>query len=491
MNTQLVLGYPLLVIAALEVLLGLILLRQNPRQSRVNKATAACSFAAAAWSLSSASMYLSAALGRDFLFFARLSWIGWLTVPAALQSVLYLDDERSPRARAVGWVLYPFWIVVLGLCLFTDLVVTGGFVPYPYQNAPGPVEAPLRFLGGVQVLWLIAEIVRLRSRLTGFRRSQLTWYLYGTVIFGTGGAVIGGFLQLMTGRGMEPTLSAYFSLPWVLMIFYAITRYRLFDVRLALSNTLSTAVLFALFALSQDFLFHLIEPRLGGLAAIALSLSGVALLFFATPLGSSVQTAVRRTILRDRYLYQDVLRESINAIVSILDFSELLDYLTGTIKKSLQAESVALYLRAADGRFLLRHAEGGGRSADEALDPAVVDLVAQTGHGVVREELNSILAGDELDGLNGSLSRANAEIIIPLRYKGKLDAILTLGPKGNREPFIQSDIDLLDALAGHAAVAIENARLYEEAKQAHESLQESEARFSAVVEHSIQKALSE
>ena len=491
MNTQLMLGYPLVVIAALEVLLGIVLLRNNPHNSRVNKATAACSFAAAAWSLSAASMYISSALGKDYLFFARFSWIGWFAVPTALQSVLFLHDERSLRARVACLVLYPFWTAVLGLCLFTDLVVTDGYIPYPYQNAPGPVEAPLRFLGGMQVVWLIAEIIRLRARLTGFRRSQLNWYLYGTIIFGTGGAVIGGFLQLATGRGLEPTLSSYFSLPWVLMIFYAITRYRLFDIRLALSNTLSIAVLFGLFATAQDLLYHQLEPRLGHLPAIFLSLSGVAVLFFATPLSSRVQLLVRRTVLRDRYLYQDVLRESINAIVSILDFSELLEYLAGTIKKSLQADNVALYLRGADGRFLLRHAAGSSTSADEVLDAGIVDLVGQTGHGVVREELGRILTDGEFDGPNRALVRIGAEIVIPLRYKGKLDGILTVGPKGNGEPFIQSDIDLLDALAGHAAVAIENARLYEEAKRAHESLQESEARFSAVVEHSIRKALSQ
>ena len=150
MNLAQILGYPLLVVAGLELLLGILLLRQNPRHSPVNKATAACAFAAAVWSLSAAFMYIRSAMGLDHMFFARLSWIGWFTVPAALQSVLFLKDEKSRRARIAGMV-HPFWTAVLALCLFTDLIVTKGYVPFPFHNSPGPIEAPLRLFGGLLV----------------------------------------------------------------------------------------------------------------------------------------------------------------------------------------------------------------------------------------------------------------------------------------------------------------------------------------------------
>ena len=137
MNTAQILGYPLLLLSALELFLGLLLLRQNPRNSPVNKATAACAFAAAIWSLSAAFMYIRVSLGLDFIFFARGSWVGWFTVPTALQSILFLKDEQSRKARIAGYVLYPFWTAVLCLSLFTDLVVTDGYVPIPYRNSPG------------------------------------------------------------------------------------------------------------------------------------------------------------------------------------------------------------------------------------------------------------------------------------------------------------------------------------------------------------------
>jgi PAS domain S-box-containing protein len=75
-----------------------------------------------------------------------------------------------------------------------------------------------------------------------------------------------------------------------------------------------------------------------------------------------------------------------------------------------------------------------------------------------------------------------AEIIIPLIYKGKLQGILALGPKGNGRPYVKSDMDLLQTLAGHAALAIENAALYEEARLVKESLKESEQKFRTLAE---------
>ena len=492
MNIPQILGYPLLAAAGLELLLGILLLRQNPRNSPVNKATAACAFAAALWSLSAAFMYIRSAMGLDHIIFARLSWIGWFTVPTALQSVLFLKDERSHRAHVAGMVLYPFWTAVLALCLFTNLIVTNGYVPFPYHNSPGLLDAPMRLIGGLLVVWLVYEIIRLRGLLTGYRRSQLGWYLYGTIIFGAGGAVVGGFLQLFTGTGLEPTLSAYFSLPWVLMIFYAITRYRLFDVRIVVSNTMSALLLFSLFAWAHVVLSRLLEPLAGSVFAIPLSLSVIVLLFFATPFSRTVRELVRRSVLQDKYLYQEVLRESINAIVTILDFGELLDYIADTIQKGLRAECVSLYLKEADGRFALRHGVGNIARGPEgrSLDPAMIDLVQQAGTAVVREELERVLSEKDFGGLNRTLKEVCAELIIPLRYKGQLAGVLTVGSKGNGEPYVQSDIDLLEALAGHAAVAIENARLYDEAKRAQDSLRESEARLAIMAEQSIEKYLS-
>ncbi len=492
MRLQFLLGYPLFFVSGLEVLLGILLLRQNPHGSRVNKSVAAFSFFSAAFSLTTAFMYVLSAAGMPYNLFARLTWIGWLSVPAALQFVFYLRDESSRAARLVGILLYAFWAAVLALCLSTDLIVTNHFVLHPFENVHGPLEDPLRFVGGMLIVWLAVEIVRLRRQVTGIKRAQLNYFFSGTLIFATAGSLTAGFLQLFGGLGFDPSLASYFSFPWVVLTGYAITRYRLFDIRIVISNALSALFLFALVAWSHVLLFKALDPVVGGPTAVVLSLSIIVAIFFGTPLSRQVRALIRRSVFRNKYGYQDVLRESVKAIITILDFGELLDYIAGTIGKALGADGVALYLAGDDGRFTLRHGVGGPARMmqDHSLDRSITDLVEQGSAALVREELERILPEGSFGVQNKALQAIGAELIIPLRYKGRLQGILTVGRKGNGEPFVQSDIDLLEALAGHAAIAIENARLFEDAKRAKESLQQSEARLATMAEESIEKYLS-
>ncbi|MBS1125770.1 MAG: signal transduction serine/threonine kinase, partial [Nitrospirae bacterium] len=485
MNTAQVLGYPLLLISVLELFLGFLLLKQNPRNSLASKATAACAFAAALWSLSASLMYIRLSLGLDYLLFQRACWVGWFTVPTALQTVFFLQDERSRKARLAGMVLYPFWTAVLALCLFTDLIVTPGFIPLPYSNSPGPLEMPIRLAGSMMAFWLIYEIAKLRRQVTGYRRAQLSYYLYGTAIFGTGGAVIAGLLQLFTGRGIEPSLSAYFSLPWVLMIFYAITRHRLFDIRIIISRTLIILILSFCISAFQFVLFKVLEPLIGPVATIFISVPVIGIIFFGTPLSRNVQQWINDLVLGGRYQYQKMLKESANAMVAILERDELLRFIVETVRSGLGVREVFLYLLGPDGSYSLRHSRRaiGEMPNGCVLPDNVVTCLTETSQPIIGDELAVGPSGVDT-GLWETIRRMEAEIILPLISQGRLLGALTLNERSSGEPFLQGDIDALQTLAGHAAAAIENTRLFDDAVQARASLKESEDIFRTLADTS-------
>src|SRR3990172_8691178 len=127
MNLFTIIGYPLFVASLLEIILGFLLLRHNPRNSRVNKSLAAFSFFTAAFSFITASMYVLAPSGRDITLLARANWVGWLMIPAALQFVLYMRDEDSRAARIAGLILYPFWLIILSVSISTDFIESGNY----------------------------------------------------------------------------------------------------------------------------------------------------------------------------------------------------------------------------------------------------------------------------------------------------------------------------------------------------------------------------
>ena len=485
MNRYDLFGYPLFFVVVLELFLGLILLRQNPRNSTVNKAVAVFAFASAGYALFSGIIYVRTSLGLPIGIYAQANWIGWLSIPAALQSIFYMREENSRTARIVGWTLYPFWTFMLVLCLFTGLVEPAGYSLRPAVDGTGPLENPARFFGALQILWVMYEVYRLRRESGGTKRAQVNHFFYGTMIFGAGSALLAGFLQLFGGFGLHPEFGAYFSFPWVILTFYAISRYRLFDISIIISRLLTIVLLSILVSFLHLSLFKLFNPVMGATNAILFSLFLIGIVFFGTHLSRAVQWRIQTFLAGGRYDYQRMLKQSIKATITILNLEELLHYLIDTINKSFDAECVGLFMMRHDGQYALRLRSGPERepdTADHEVPTAISAWLKQTGHVVIREELEALATSQELHPIAEYMRRIGSEVLIPLIYKGELQGFLALGLKGNREPYLQSDIDLLELLAGHAAIAIENAQLFEEARRARGSMRESESKFQTLAE---------
>lgn len=96
-------------------------------------------------------------------------------------------------------------------------------------------------------------------------------------------------------------------------------------------------------------------------------------------------------------------------------------------------------------------------------DQPIIRWLHEQGKILTRHEL------DILPALSGlwkqdieTLGRIDAELFVPLRAKGTLVGILILGPKKSREEYTNQDQALFSTLASQVAVALENARLFQE-----------------------------
>ena len=478
-----IISYPLFLIGGLEIFLGLLLLRNNPRNSPVNRSVAVFAFFSAAYALCTAIMYLRAHLGLPYDFFARANWIGWFTLSAGLQFIYFMKDEASRTARRIGYILYPYWFVIFCISISTELIELNNYALYPYVDQAGPLGKPVRLTGLMTIIWVMIAIYRLRKQVTGLKRAQLNYFAYGVLIFAAGGGIMAGLMPLISNSGFEPGLGSFFSLPWVLLTFYAITRYRLFDIRFFLSRAVTIVLLSVLFSAIQIGIFSLLEPVLGPIPALMISLPLIAAIFFGTPFSRVVQARIQDLIVRGKYDYQRVLKESTKAVVTLLHLEDILEHLSDAVRTSLGVKNTHLFLQMDNGLFVARRQPGDDRHpVFITFDDVLLHVACHAGRAVLREEVGMRTDDEQYLGLASFMSEHKAEIIIPMLCKGNLHGILMLGEKGNREPYMQSDIDLLETLAAHAAVAIENARLYDEARHAQESMQASEARFRSLVE---------
>ncbi|MCL4490313.1 MAG: sensor domain-containing diguanylate cyclase [Nitrospirae bacterium] len=347
------------------------------------------------------------------------------------------------------------------------MVEKGAYSLIPFSKRHGLLENPARLSVAILLVWLVYELYQLRKQSISIsiKKAQLNYFLLGTIIFAASAALLGGVFQLFGGLGFDPALSSYFSLPWVALTYYSIGRYRLFDIQIAISRTL-TIVLFLTGAVAVHIgLFKLLEPVIGSIPAILVSLSIIFFIFLKTPLKKKIETLINDIVLRNKYGYQEILRESTRAVATISDLNELLNYIVVIIGKSLKVESICLFIKEEDGLYHAHCSCGIDKKTASAykLGSGIINWLMLTRQVFIREEQEMLKTPENFSAVYTDLGKISAELVIPLFHKGELAGILTLGYKGNREIYVQSDIDLLESLADQAAIAIKNIRLSAEA----------------------------
>jgi signal transduction histidine kinase/CheY-like chemotaxis protein len=172
------------------------------------------------------------------------------------------------------------------------------------------------------------------------------------------------------------------------------------------------------------------------------------------------------------------------SVASLLDLERLLGrvveaavYITGAEEGFLMLvdeETGELYIRAVQGPK-----EKYPRSLKLRVQDSIADGVVKTGEAVMIGD-----SAREKDIRTAYLVKAL--LSAPLKTKDKVIGVLSVDNKTSDKTFTDNDLYLLSALADYAAIAIENARLYQEVEErtrelrtAYEELQEAQEQMLA------------
>lgn len=195
--------------------------------------------------------------------------------------------------------------------------------------------------------------------------------------------------------------------------------------------------------------------------------------------GGAESTALREEVqaLRQRV----AVLETVNVeLTRELDLAVLLQLITEKVAMLLRAEMAGLSLWNARAERLEVQALYGPltwlRTVHMRLGEGLTGRAAQERRGVRTDDYQHCpYAIQALQPHFGAVSL----VAEPVLYQGRLLGVITAGRQKPAAPFIQADQDLLAIFASQAAVAIENARLFQE-------LQHRESRYRALVEGTIQ-----
>ena len=161
------------------------------------------------------------------------------------------------------------------------------------------------------------------------------------------------------------------------------------------------------------------------------------------------------------------LAEISSVVNSSLDLTTVLNEVMDTIIKLTGAERGFLMLKNETGELDFRIARNVDRETLQAssfeISRSIVNRVAQSGEPVVTTNAQE----DPRFGKQESVVAFNLRSIlcVPLKMKGELTGVIYADNRVRTGLFNERDRDILVAFANQAAVAIENARLFENVKR--------------------------
>ncbi len=166
------------------------------------------------------------------------------------------------------------------------------------------------------------------------------------------------------------------------------------------------------------------------------------------------------------------LNEAVQATTSSLELEEVLSTSTQQACTVFQAEASSILLLNEDGTLEFVAAAGGGTDMlrGQRLPPGtgIAGWVAQSGQATIVQDVRQdprFYPG--MDAVTGFVTRSI--MAVPIHSKGEVIGVMEVLNRVNGH-FRPEDIRLLESLAAAAAIAIENARLYADARLAEAEL---------------------
>lgn len=470
-----------LISAVLNVLLGVVVLAHD-RRVRLNQVFMLMGVALALWNL------------NNFVFYAipdpsRALWWGSILRPGTIlmpATVLHLALTLAGTPKSLSrWLLGCGYTVSAGLIVANalGLLVSGA---RHYAWGLYPIGTPLYsvFIASavIQCTLAIGVLVHDYHTTTSPRRKlQVRFWLLAAAV-----DIPAGLTNLLPIYGVPIYPLGHFgSALYAAIVGYAIVRHRLMDIDVVVSKGVAYAAVaciligpaFALMVWLERLAFGYVQPDFS--FAVLLMFVAIGVLF--PVLRMQAQSRIQQTFFREKSEYRTALGSFARSIVRILERDKLIREIASTLSETLLVSRLGVWLRddakrAYSSRYQL--GESSARAEFAESDDFVRSLT-RSHEVVLREELLARTDPAKRAAVADLCQQNRWEVCMPLMVTGKLIGFINLGPKQNLDAFSAEDLELLDTLAAEAAIALENARLYEELKKSQDIIRRAD-RLSAL-----------
>ena len=461
---------PLLVVFLLNVGLGLLVYLKASLHPRVNISFSLFTWALAGWAFTILMIYLIREAGWR-LFWVRMSFVASSNIPSTFFyfSLIFPNEKRKISLPKIIFIFLPSTIFTL--TSFTELMVHSAQwetmkINYGIAHKFFSVYLLTGMFGGI--FFLIKSYINS----IGLERIQIKYCFWGTFITTIPAITLNLILPLF-GTSRFSHLGPATTIIMVSFITYSIVKHRLMDINIVLQKGTTYFLLIlllfipslVLILLSQKIFLNRIDYPFSFIIFLLLLLVAV----FFQKIKPRTEKAVEQLLFKDKYDYRETLGTFSKAMVSILDLQSLSKRIMETITQTMGVEKASLFLwNEEKGGYSLFESKNIKMTASTPQlhkDDPLPHYLQKIGEIIIREELAKGVNISEINEVIKKMSFLEAEVSIPLILKGQLIGMINLSHKFNKDIYSHEDIELLSTLANQTAVAIENARLYEDLKR--------------------------
>ena len=403
-----------------------------------------------------------------------LFWNRWLYSGAIFVPTFFIHFVQSYLGKIKRTQLIACYIISTILLIFNftpffvkDVVPKGSF---NYASVPGIIYPSYVLYFTLIFLSSSYLIIKEFRNSIGIKRAQLKFIILAYVIGFLGGST--NFL-LVFDIFDAPPIGNYFIGLYLLILFYAIVKHRLMDVNIVLKKGTTYVLLMILLFIPLLLISILSQKLFFGKISYLHSFIVFSLLFLAAILFGRIkpraEKAVEQILFKDRYDYRETLGKFSKALVSILDLQSLSKRIIETITQTMGVEKASLFLVSEEkGGYSLCESKNVNITASTqhlSKDDPLPFYLQKVGEIIIREELAKRVHIPVINNVVNEMSLLEAEVSIPLIWKEQLIGMINLSHKFTKDIYSREDIELLSTLANQTAIAIENARLYEDLKR--------------------------
>jgi len=402
------------------------------------------------------------------IFFVRLCYVGAIFIPALFFHFVNSFLKLEKRSLTVAFYALSLTFLILD---FTPLFIkdVGPILSFRYYGIPG-ILYPFYAVSFISIIAYSHYILIRRFKSSGGQtRNQIKYLLFAAII-----GFVGGASTFFPNFNIEVyPFGPYLVSAYVLVFSYAIAKHRLMDINFVLKKG-TTYILLLVTLFVPSFLFILLSQKVFfSKISYLFSAMIVALLFlvslFFYRIKPQTEKMVEQFLFKNRFDYRETLGNFSKAMVSILDLQSLSRRIFDTITQTMGVEKASLFLwneeKAGYSLFESKNISMSASLPHIPKDDPLPKYLQKMGEIIIREELAKGANITPLKDVVNKMSLLEAEATIPFISKGQLVGMMNLGYKFTKDIYSHEDIELLSTLANQTAIAIENARLYEDLKR--------------------------